>query len=32
MNSVKSDKAYYYYTLKSLQDCLVDPNKSVLKE
>lgn len=32
MNSVKSDRAYYYYNLKALQDCLINPIKSTLKE
>ena len=32
MNSVKSDKAYFYYALKSLQDCLINPIKTTLKE
>ena len=32
MNSVKSEKAYYYYSLKALQDCFISPIKSTLKE
>lgn len=32
MNSIKNDKAYYYYALKALQDSFVDPIKSTLKE
>ena len=32
MNSIKNDRAYYYYTLKALQECFIDPIKTTLKE
>lgn len=32
MNSIKNDRAYYYYALKSLQESFIDPIKTVLKE
>ena len=32
MNSIKNDKAYYYYTLRALQESFIDPLKTTLKE
>ena len=31
MNSVMNDKAYYYYSLKALQECFITPLKTTLK-